>query len=303
MKRVLISLIFLIAACGTGLTSEPQSTVESQDPEAPEAVPDAQQDASAPAPDASSAPDAPAKKDANGSAADVGTCFDQLNARAIGYKKTSARGLVDAVTLTDPAINGVKFAANTTTKPLADPIACEFVLTLYDFAAILKKYGIVSVGSLGSYCYRCCCAWSKTNYCRGLNDPEPDCSENGYSNHSWGRAIDIRYIKFADGKSADINSNADWVQATNPTCGTALAAQSGMSKTLYSIVCDAAAAKIFTTSLTPNYNAGHRSHWHLDTGVSGPVGGQFTKSRNDELPLSRLGEVDVGGPSGVCGDE
>jgi hypothetical protein len=76
-----------------------------------------------------------------------------------------------------------------------------------------------------------------------------------------------------------------------------------MSKTLYSIVCDAAAAKMFTTSLTPNYNAGHRSHWHLDTGASGPVGGQFVKSLNNEEPLSRPAEVDVGGPSGVCGDE
>ncbi len=302
MKRLLISLGFLIAAaCGTGLTTDPESTVESQNPEPSEPGPDALPDASVQAPDAS-APDAQLKKDADATA-DVGTCFDQLNARGIGYKKTTARGLVDAVSLTDPTINGVKFAANTTTKPLADPIACEFVLTLYDFAAILKKYGIVSVGSLGSYCYRCCCAWSKTNYCRALNDPEPDCSVDGYSNHSWGRAIDIRYIKFADGKSADINSTVDWVQSTNPTCGTALTAQTGMSKTLYNIICEAATAKIFKTSLTPNYNVGHRSHWHLDTGASGPVGGQFTKSLNSEVPLSQPSEVDVGGPSGTCGDE
>jgi hypothetical protein len=231
------------------------------------------------------------------------TCFDKLAARGIAYKPATARGVVDAVTMTDAAINGVAFNATTTSNPLSDPIACEFVLTLYDFAAVLKKYGVVSVGSLGSYCYRCCCAWSEANFCRGTNDPEPDCSANGYSTHSWGRAIDIRYVKFSDGSSADVNTTTDWVKSSDDTCKAALAKQTGKSAKLYGIVCEAASLQLFENVLTPNYNTAHRNHWHLDTGKSGAVTSPFVKSWNDMPAMSKRSLVDVGGSADVCGGE
>lgn len=203
-------------------------------------------------------------------------CRSQLAAKGISYKVTAARGVVDAVNLTGP-INGVLFASGTGTTPMGDPIACEFALTLSKFADLLKSKGFVRVGTLGSYCYRCCCSWSTTNFCRGLDDPEPSCGTSGYSNHSWGRAVDVRYLYKADGTRYDINDARHWVISSLPTCTGGLAAQSGISKELYTLACEATSTKVFGIALTPNYNSAHRNHFHMDIGRSGTPTSWSTK--------------------------
>jgi hypothetical protein len=206
--------------------------------------------------------------------ADVATdasigCLDKLKAEGISFEQTSARGVVDAVHVLGP-IHGVLFASGTDTNPIGDPIACEFVLTLAKFADLAKAKGFVRLGTLGSYCYRCCCSWSTTNFCRDVDDPEPDCSSSGYSTHSWGRAVDIRYLYKADGTRYDINDPAQFVMyTTNETCTAGIAAQTGISKELYALACEATAQKIFGIVLTPNYNDAHRNHFHMDIGQSG----------------------------------
>jgi hypothetical protein len=206
----------------------------------------------------------------SGGATGDGTCYAELDALGITYTKTQARGVVDAARLSGP-VNGVLFAKTDTNTPSADPMACEFVKTLHAFAGLLKTKGFVKVGTLGAYCYRCCCSWSQTNYCRGVDDPEPSCGSSGYSNHSFGRALDIRYLYKADGTRYDINDPGDFVKWPNEdeTCAAALAAQTGVSKELYGLACAAAAQKIFGSILTPNHNAAHRNHFHADIGKSG----------------------------------
>ncbi len=197
-------------------------------------------------------------------------CLEQLDQLGVQYTTTSAKGVVDGVKLAGP-INGVLFAKTDTDQPSTDPMACEFVLTLWKFADVLKAHGFNKVGTLGSYCYRCCCAWSQTNYCRGPNDPEPDCSQNGYSNHSWGRAMDMRWLYKSTGEVYDVNDPTDFVKwpSSSETCTAALAAQTGISKELYSLVCDQADKGVFGICLTPNYNSVHRNHFHCDIGQSG----------------------------------
>lgn len=197
------------------------------------------------------------------------TCLETLDWLGLDTTPTEARGVVDAVNV-NGLINGVLFANGTSTDPSGDPMACEFVKTLWTFATLLKERGFERVGTLGSYCYRCCCAWSATNYCRGPNDPEPDCSANGYSNHSWGRAVDVRYLYKTNGDIYDINSNDDFAMFTSQdTCGAGLAAQTGVSAELYSLACEASSREIFGTILTPNHNDAHRNHFHMDIGKSG----------------------------------
>ncbi len=223
-------------------------------------------------------------------------CLGQLDAAGISYKKTSAKGVVDAVNVLGP-IEGVLFTSGDTTKPSGDPMACEFVLTLRNFAAVLKARGFVRIGTLGSYCYRCCCAWSSSNYCRGPNDPEPSCGSSGFSNHSWGRAVDVRWLVKADGTKYDVNDPTDYVKfATTDTCGAGLAAQSGVSLELYSLVCELKAKKVFSTILTPNYNSSHRNHFHMDIGQSGPPSGFVVKSWE-------AGEIDDGEHADSCGGD
>lgn len=196
------------------------------------------------------------------------TCLEELDQLGVGYTKTSAKGVVDAVKLTGK-LNGVLIAKTNTDQVATDPMACEFVLHLWEMAEVLKAHGIHKIGTLGSYCYRCCCYWSEQNFCRGPNDPEPDCSVapwNGYSNHSWGRALDIRYLYKDSGQVYDINNTAHWVESSLTTCTSGLAAQTGISKELYSLACELSGKHVFGTILTPNYNSAHRNHWHADIG-------------------------------------
>lgn len=221
---------------------------------------------------------------AGGSAASGGAgsplaCLDELAALGVPYSLTEARGVVDAVHVEGP-IGGVLFANGTDTDPMSDPVACEFVKTLHAFAGLLQAHGFARVGTLGSYCYRCCCAWSETNFCRGVDDPEPDCSQDGYSTHSWGRAIDVRYLWTTAGARYDIDDPTDFVISTagGSVCVEGLASQSGISRELYQLACDASAEHVFGTILTPNYNAAHRNHFHMDIGREGTPGSYIVRS-------------------------
>lgn len=227
---------------------------------------------------------------------DSPSCLDKLRASGVAFEPTVARGVVDAVTVKGP-IAGVSFTSGDTTAISKAPMACAFVQTLERFATYLKSKGVVRVGTLGSYCYRCCCAWSPTNDCRSPDDPEPNC--DSYSNHSWGRALDVRYIELQSGAVYDIKDAAQWViGSSSTTCTTGVAKQKGVSKILYGYACDVAAQGIFATVLTPNYNAAHRDHWHMDIGEPdiGPPWTTVVRSSTGSKPTP----VDVGNGD-VCG--
>jgi hypothetical protein len=108
------------------------------------------------------------------------------------------------------------------------------------------------------------------------------------------RAVDIRYLYKADGTRYDVNDVTHWVKSTSPTCTTALAAQSGISKELYTMVCAAAKEKVFSIALTPNYNAAHRNHFHMDIGEAGAASGFTVKSLEpgavDDCASDRCGD-------------
>ncbi len=268
----LVSL-FAISACTEVIVVEagtPTPTTDGSMPLPPPAPPE--EDAEVPPPSPDAAPLLP--------------CLEDLTLRKVPFTKTTARGIVDAITVPAP-INGVTFTSEVGDKPTTQPMACEFVRTLFAFADVLKSKGIHKVGTLGSYCYRCCCSYSTTNFCRGATDPEPDCRANGYSNHSFGRAVDVRYLTFDDGRILDINKDTDFKITTGGTCTGARASQTGSSKTLYDIVCETAEKKIFGSILTPNYNSDHRNHWHMDTGNTGFPKGTTVRSLEDGLDIDR----------------
>lgn len=221
-------------------------------------------------------------------------CLPTLDELGVAYSNTTAKGVVDAVHLEGP-LNGILIADGQNEEPTNDPIACDFVLRLWQLADVLKARGFVRVGTLGSYCYRCCCYWSEENYCRGPNDPEPDCSQapwQGFSTHSWGRAVDIRWLEKSDGTVYDVNDPTHFVMSSADTCEQALAQQTGISQELYSLVCELSQKQVFGTILTPNYNSVHRNHFHCDIGESGEPGSYYVNSAPHGL-------VD----SAACGDD
>ena len=50
----------------------------------------------------------------------------------------------------------------------------------------------------------------------------------------------------------------------DPTCAEPAAKTSDKHKRLHAIACDLAESHRFSSVLTPNYNAGHRDHFHID---------------------------------------
>ncbi len=181
-----------------------------------------------PSPPANNKPN-PGPDEPESPGASSGPCLDQLKALGVSFEKTTQRNVVDAVHLTGP-LNGITIADTTKTTTTKQAFSCALVRTLHTFMGQLKDDGFVRIGTLGSYCLRCCCAYKQgTNECRSASDPFPQCGSKGLSNHSYGRALDIRYLVKGDGTSYDLNDPQTWVRYGNfqskvDTCGAGLKA-------------------------------------------------------------------------------
>jgi hypothetical protein len=82
--------------------------------------------------------------------------------------------------------------------------------------------------------------------------------------HPAGLAIDVGGLKKKDGKMLSVASDFEG-KLGDRTCGPgAPVPESGEARELRSIVCEAHDAGIFTYTLTPNYNAAHRDHFHME---------------------------------------
>ena len=243
----------------------------------------------------------PPGSDPESPGASNGPCLSQLKALGVSFTPITQRNVIDAVRLTGP-LNGVTIADGTGSSTTSQGFACVLVRHLYDFMGSLREAGIKTVGSLGSYCLRCCCSWSPSNDCRGPGDAFPQCGSKGLSDHSYGRALDIRYLTTTGGQRYDIDDNGDWTRhgtlGHGDTCNSGLKAQSGTSKLLYQLACDN--AHLFAHFLTPNYNSAHRNHWHIDVGKPGANTNQGMIGILP--PVSLVPAVDEGSSEDTCGD-
>ncbi|MFO0547807.1 MAG: extensin family protein [Polyangiaceae bacterium] len=82
--------------------------------------------------------------------------------------------------------------------------------------------------------------------------------------HPAGLAIDVGVLKKADGTTLSVASNFEGTIGQR-TCGaTAPEPSSAAARELRAIVCEAHDKGIFTYTLTPNYNADHADHFHME---------------------------------------
>lgn len=79
----------------------------------------------------------------------------------------------------------------------------------------------------------------------------------GWSEHASARAIDVAGFRLADGRR--ITVARDWQREGTPAAGFLAAVRDG--------ACD-----IFATTLSPDYNAAHADHLHLDMAARGAQG-------------------------------
>ncbi len=144
-------------------------------------------------------------------------------------------------------VHGVTFIADHTARPDDDDrliISCELAARLPDIAAVLARHGVTSAEVLSSY----------------RDHPRP-------SFHTFGLALDLASFTTAAGRLTvatdfEISPAQETCASTPPTGANARA--------LHEIACDLAATHRVSTVLTPNYNAGHRDHFHLDVRPDDP---------------------------------
>jgi hypothetical protein len=193
-----------------------------------------------------------------------GDCRALLDGAGVAFSDGPAMpGVDDPVTVELP-IAGVAYrvlgAAAPRTTLFMD---CGLAGTLVRMAPLLVARDVVELVDLGVYNYRCI----------GGGTP-PDCP-NGVSQHAYARAIDVAGYTTADGTTYSVLD--DWViDEGDDTC--AAATENDRDEFLHDLFCAQIAAGLWGVALTPNYNADHRNHFHLDLTAGDPFVRRGTRS-------------------------
>ncbi|MBX3157036.1 MAG: extensin family protein [Deltaproteobacteria bacterium] len=178
-------------------------------------------------------------------------CRGALALYGVAFQDGPVRqGVEDGITATVP-INGISYRVLGAAAPRGTLFAdCRLILSLARAASTFRYHGVVEVADLGVYNYRCI----------GSGTP-PNCP-NGMSQHAYAMGIDLAGFKYEDGTFASVND--DWVidPGTQKTCEADV--EPGLDAELHSLICDLKAAGTWNIVLTPNYNADHRNHFHVD---------------------------------------
>ncbi len=116
-------------------------------------------------------------------------------------------------------------------------MACELAVRLPAIVEILKRHGVRAVSVLSSY----------------REEPRT-------SFHTFGLALDLAAFRTRDGVL--VVSKHFELSPGQETCNAQPTTEDG--KALLAIACDLAASNLVSSVLTPNYNEGHRDHFHVD---------------------------------------
>jgi hypothetical protein len=177
-------------------------------------------------------------------------CHAMLDALGIDWAAASAtRGITDPVRV-QPVIHGVSYRYVDNTTPTAMLMACELAPRLAMLSDLVSEYGIDEIIHIGIYNYRCI----------GGGDPDVDgCTP---SQHAYARAIDLHAFGLA-GSDVEYSTETDFViTRRSDTCPMAYSSEA--DRVLKELACRMYEDRIFQIVLTPNYNADHRNHFHVD---------------------------------------
>ena len=189
---------------------------------------------------------------------DRDACEAELVRRAVAFVRAEAtEGVLEPVRLRGP-IRGVAIhtamAPKERDRSIYEVFDCRLVLALDDFADLLAKHDVVEMIHLNAY--------------------RPK-SQNGCTAKYWGLqhcaalAVDVRAFKKRDGSVLEVERDFHG-RIGRPMCAAAEGPGDGPSPPvpaateLWGFVCEAARRALFNVMLTPNYNAEHRNHFHLE---------------------------------------
>ena len=161
------------------------------------------------------------------------TCAAELATRKIGHKPTKRPGIAHAIEITGP-IAGVTYTGY---APLV--IDCSLAVSLHEVGRYLRALGIDTVKFSSAYSVR---------NVAGTDKP---------SKHSFGLAIDIHafdQLSVLDDYEMGLGDNVDCLG--KPTTKNAAV--------LKVLQCQLVRSGLFSLVLSPDYDAAHRDHFHLE---------------------------------------
>jgi len=174
-------------------------------------------------------------------------CLAEVARRKLGVTRYrgAAVGVQTPVRVT-AVIGGVRFVTPGAKSPYGI-LDCRLALALADLAAILERHGVVEVRVDNMY--------RPHAHLPGKKKP---------SQHSYGLAIDMTRLKRADGSELVVERDFQGALG-EPVCGeNARGELPSEASALRDLICDVARAGTFHHILTPNHDAAHHDHFHLD---------------------------------------
>ncbi|HEX4473547.1 MAG TPA: hypothetical protein VH142_00645 [Polyangiaceae bacterium] len=184
-------------------------------------------------------------------------CRAELARRDIRFHNAEASlGVLVPIRLDGP-VSGVTYRTDYSDRERAklpyDVFDCRLVVALSDLSAILRTHDIDEV--------RLFSAWRPPS--RSSAGAAPDEKETG---HPGGLAADLRLFKKSSGEALEVEKDFHGQIGATP-CGPGAAPPSPStpaSVELRAILCAVADARIFHVLLSPDFNAPHRNHFHVE---------------------------------------
>ncbi len=175
------------------------------------------------------------------------TCRERLARLGISFSSGPQQpGVADPVTIGLP-LNGISyFAAGELSPQNSLFMDCSLGLALHQMAETLEPRGVTAVEHFGVYEYRCIAG----------TDP---CV---LSQHAHATAIDLH--EFRTGAGETYNVETDWIIDADAEATCSAPTLGPEDTLLHELACEWDATNLFHVVLTPNYNADHRNHFHVD---------------------------------------
>ena len=171
-------------------------------------------------------------------------CLAALTAAGIAHDRPAeplTTPIPAPVSLRGP-IGGVEYVMRGAGEEVV--VSCELALRMQALSEVLRAHDVVRVRLLSAY----------------RNHPRT-------SFHTMGLGLDVFDFERADGSVLSVLN--DFVETpAHRTCEAP--AGHGRGRALVEIACAIAASHAFSSVLTPNYNDGHRNHFHLDARPDDP---------------------------------
>lgn len=185
---------------------------------------------------------------------DPASCEAELGRRRIVYVRVPAMADVKAPVRLRGTLHGI--SVRTALPPPQREMSpweifdCRLVLAVDDFCGLLAKRDVVEIIHFNAY---------RSHAQRGCT------AKYAGMQHCGGLALDIRSYTKKDGSVLDVEKDFHG-RIGNSTCaGKAQPSPPAAAATeMWGYVCDAAAGALFNVILTPNYNAAHRNHMHVE---------------------------------------